>query len=83
MMTLCFTNFLCASVLMKIILHNVLNANEYEEIKDAFYFSNGKYTASLISGAKIIVVSKEFYYQLKTFIKHAVRLKLIVDDEEK
>lgn len=60
MMNLCFTSCLRASNLSNITLHDVLNAKEHEEMKDAFNFSNDKYKTLLIYGTKIIVVSKEF-----------------------
>ena len=81
MMTLCFKNCLQASNLINITLHDVFKANEHKEIKDLFYSSHDKYNTFFIYDAKIIVINKQFYYQLKTFIEH-VRLKFIDNDED-
>ena len=37
MMTMCYTNCLCASNVAKITVHDVLEAKKHEEIKHAFF----------------------------------------------
>ena len=52
MLTFCYTNCLCASNLINITVHDVLDVKKHEEINKNAFFTNDKYKTSLIYGEK-------------------------------
>ena len=69
MLTLCVTNCLRSSNLMNVTIHDFEQAKKHEEIENAYTFTSTKYNTSLVYGAKIILVSRAVYMQLKIYSK--------------
>ena len=69
MLTLCVTNCLRSSNLMNVTIHDFEQAKKHEEIENAYTFTSTKYKTSLVYGAKIILVSRAVYMQLKIYSK--------------
>ena len=63
---------------MNVTIHDVEQAKKHEEIENAYALTNTKYKTSLVYGAKIILVSRLPYMQLKIFVK-LIRPVLIHD----
>ena len=53
---------------MNVTIHHFQKAKKHEEIGNAYTFTNTKYKNSLVYGAKIILVSRLVYVQLKSFV---------------
>ena len=68
MLTLCVTNCLRSSNLMNVTIHDFEQAKK-QEIENAYTFTSTKYKTSLVYGAKIILVSRAVYMQLKIYSK--------------
>ena len=81
MLTLCVTNCLRSSNLMNVTIHDFEQAKKHEEIENAYTFTSTKYKTSLVYGAKIILVSRAVYMQLKIYVK-MIR-PILIEDETK
>ena len=79
MVVLALVNCLRASNLINITLYDVENAVKDKTVSEAYLIRNKKYKVSIIYGAKLLMLSKDTYKQLQSYIKY-VRPKFITDN---